>query len=152
MVKIYLSNQNTNTRSAQALVDGTVVGVVVGRLSVHKNTLRQRGYIAMLAVDSQHRGQRIGRQLVARVLASMRAAGAAEVVLEAEASNLPALRLYESLGFLRDKRLVRYYLSFSDAWRLKLFLSPPDADDDEAEDEEGGDADLPVPPEALPPA
>ena len=31
-----------------------------------------------------------------------------EVVLEAEITNVGALRLYEGLGFLRDKRLIKY--------------------------------------------
>lgn len=31
-------------------------------------------------------------------------AGAEEVVLEAEVDNLNALKLYEGLGFVRDKR------------------------------------------------
>ena len=52
----------------------------------------------------------------------MAAAGADEAVLEAEASNGAALRAYEGLGFLRDKRLLRYYLNGADAFRLKLLL------------------------------
>uniref|UniRef100_A0A1B0GPM4 Uncharacterized protein n=1 Tax=Phlebotomus papatasi TaxID=29031 RepID=A0A1B0GPM4_PHLPP len=43
-----------------------------------------------------------------------------EVVLETEITNTPALRLYENLGFVRDKRLFHYYLSGVDALRLKL--------------------------------
>ncbi len=45
-----------------------------------------------------------------------------QVVLEAEATNAGALRLYAGLGFIRDKRLSRYYLSGTDAYRLKLLL------------------------------
>ena len=45
-----------------------------------------------------------------------------QVVLETEITNLPALRLYENLGFVRDKRLFRYYLNGVDALRLKLWL------------------------------
>ena len=45
-----------------------------------------------------------------------------QVVLEAETSNAGALRLYAGLGFIRDKRLSRYYLSGTDAYRLKLLL------------------------------
>lgn len=59
-----------------------------------------------------------------RCIASMVQGGCEEVVLEAEESNLAALRLYEGLGFLRDKRLRRYYLNGSDAFRLKLLLPP----------------------------
>ncbi|CAG2058245.1 unnamed protein product, partial [Timema podura] len=44
-----------------------------------------------------------------------------EVVLETEITNRPALRLYENLGFVRDKRLFRYYLNGVDALRLNMF-------------------------------
>jgi hypothetical protein len=52
----------------------------------------------------------------------MAAGGCEEVALEAEVTNSGALRLYQKLGFIRDKRLHRYYLSGSDAYRLKLLL------------------------------
>ena len=42
--------------------------------------------------------------------------------MEAEITNSAALHLYEKLGFVRDKRLHRYYLSGTDAFRLKLWL------------------------------
>ena len=42
--------------------------------------------------------------------------------METEITNRPALRLYENLGFVRDKRLFRYYLNGVDALRLKLWL------------------------------
>ena len=42
-----------------------------------------------------------------RLVEAMRDREAEEVVLEAEVSNAGALALYESLGFIRDKRLQR---------------------------------------------
>jgi len=45
-------------------------------------------------------------------------------MLETEITNKGALRLYQNLGFLRDKRLYRYYLNGVDAYRLKLRLDP----------------------------
>lgn len=45
-----------------------------------------------------------------------------QVVLETEITNKSALKLYENLGFVRDKRLFRYYLNGVDALRLKLWL------------------------------
>lgn len=57
-----------------------------------------------------------------RAIGAMVADGCEEVALEAEVSNAGALRLYQKLGFMRDKRLHRYYLSGSDAYRLKLLL------------------------------
>lgn len=46
--------------------------------------------------------------------------GAQEIVLETEVDNAAALRLYERLGFLREKRLFRFYLNGKDSFRLVL--------------------------------
>lgn len=45
-----------------------------------------------------------------------------QIVLETEVSNTASLRLYERLGFLRSKRLHRYYLNGNTAFRLILYL------------------------------
>lgn len=45
-----------------------------------------------------------------------------QIVLETEECNTAALRLYERLGFVRDKRLPKYYLNNNDAFRLKAIL------------------------------
>lgn len=52
----------------------------------------------------------------------MKERGADEVVLETEVENVGARRLYEKLGFLRSKKLWRYYLNGSTAFRLVLHL------------------------------
>ena len=48
-----------------------------------------------------------GTGLVRRAIQEIVAGCADEVVLEAEVTNRGALALYEGLGFLRDKRLLR---------------------------------------------
>lgn len=53
----------------------------------------------------------------------MKSEGADEIVLETEITNTAALRLYESFGFVRDKRLLTYYLNGNDAYKLKLFVA-----------------------------
>ncbi|KAH0969612.1 hypothetical protein GBA52_028538 [Prunus armeniaca] len=50
--------------------------------------------------------------------------GCEEVTLEAEVTNKGALALYGRLGFIRAKRLFRYYLNGVDAFRLKLLFPP----------------------------
>lgn len=104
-----------------AMAEGRCVGVVVCKLDRHREQL-MRGYIAMLVVDKPFRKRQLGRMLVQHALHQMVVDGAEEVVLEAEVQNYGALRLYEQLGFIRDKRLQRYYLSGIDAYRLKLLL------------------------------
>ena len=53
-----------------------------------------------------------------------------QVVLETEFDNAAALSLYESLGFIREKRLFRFYLNGKDAFRLVHLVPPPDSDED----------------------
>jgi len=74
----------------------------------------------MLAVSAAYRGHGIATALV----------NAEEIVLETEETNVPAMRLYERLGFLRSKKLHRYYLNGNSAYRLVLLLKPVDPDAD----------------------
>ncbi|CAG2101029.1 unnamed protein product [Medioppia subpectinata] len=103
-----------------AMYESRCVGAIVCKLDVHKKMVG-RGYIAMLAVDEKYRKRRIGSNLVLKAIQAMNGY-ADEVVLETEVTNLSALKLYENLGFVRDKRLFRYYLNGVDALRLKLWL------------------------------
>ncbi|XP_038166290.1 N-alpha-acetyltransferase 30 [Arvicola amphibius] len=104
-----------------AMVGEECVGAIVCKLDMHKKMFR-RGYIAMLAVDSKYRRNGIGTNLVKKAIYAMVEGDCDEVVLETEITNKSALKLYENLGFVRDKRLFRYYLNGVDALRLKLWL------------------------------
>ncbi|KAM3920192.1 N-alpha-acetyltransferase 30 isoform 1-T2 [Leptodactylus fuscus] len=104
-----------------AMVEEECVGAIVCKLDMHKKMFR-RGYIAMLAVDSKYRRAGIGTNLVKKAIYAMVEGDCDEVVLETEITNKSALKLYENLGFVRDKRLFRYYLNGVDALRLKLWL------------------------------
>nr|CAB3264176.1 N-alpha-acetyltransferase 30 [Phallusia mammillata] len=104
-----------------AIFESQYVGAIVCKLDLHKKVTR-RGYIAMLAVDESVRRKRIGSNLVKMAIEAMTEEGCDEVVLETEVTNHSALKLYENLGFVRDKRLFRYYLNGVDALRLKLWL------------------------------
>jgi len=96
------------------------VGVVLCRDEIKKGRLR--GYVAMLVVDKAFRKHGIGSRLAAAAVSAM-AANCHEVVLEAEESNTAAIRLYERLGFIRDKRLPKYYMNGSDAYRLVCYFT-----------------------------
>jgi peptide alpha-N-acetyltransferase len=53
----------------------------------------------------------------------MKDMGCKSVTLETEVSNTSAQRLYQdSFGFVREELLVRYYLNFNDAFRLRLWF------------------------------
>ncbi|KAK1061246.1 N-alpha-acetyltransferase 30 [Friedmanniomyces endolithicus] len=100
-----------------------LLGVIVCKLEPHRGG-PLRGYIAMLATRSEYRGRGIATKLVRLAVEKMIEKDADEVALETEVTNTPSLRIYENLGFLRTKRLHRYYLNGSTAFRLLLYLKP----------------------------
>jgi ribosomal protein S18 acetylase RimI-like enzyme len=85
------------------------------------------GYIGMLAVSQDYRRRGIGQTLVRMVLQRMQALGCHSVTLETEVTNKHAQRLYQDIfGFIREELLVRYYLNWNDAYRLRLWFDYPD--------------------------
>eukprot|EP01064_Diplonema_japonicum_P009738 TRINITY_DN17197_c0_g1_i1.p1 TRINITY_DN17197_c0_g1~~TRINITY_DN17197_c0_g1_i1.p1 ORF type:complete len:241 (+),score=53.59 TRINITY_DN17197_c0_g1_i1:39-761(+) len=104
-----------------------MIGAITCKAAVTpKNPRNIRGYVAMLAVHKAHRKEGLGSKLVMLAIDTMKKKGCTEVVLETEMTNPGALSLYEGLGFVREKRLDRYYQQGTDAFRLKLWLAPPD--------------------------
>jgi N-alpha-acetyltransferase 30 len=101
-----------------------LVGCVVCKIDYHAKSNKKRGYIGMLAVEKPYRRQKVALRLVLTVLERMKNMGIEECVLEAEISNLAALQFYKNLGFIRTKKLSKYYLSNNDAYRLKKKLIP----------------------------
>jgi len=76
----------------------------------------------MLAVATSHRNHGIATTLVKKAIDAMIERNADEVVLETEETNISAMKLYERLGFIRSKKLHRYYLNGNSAYRLVLHL------------------------------
>jgi N-alpha-acetyltransferase 30 len=101
--------------------DNKLVGVVICKLERHRGG-PLRGYIAMLATKESHRGKGIAITLVSKAIDLMIEKDADEIALETEETNTAAMALYEKLGFLRSKKLHRYYLNGNSAYRLLLYL------------------------------
>jgi N-alpha-acetyltransferase 30 len=80
----------------------------------------KKGYIGMLIVDKTYRKRGIGQRLSIMAMNKMVVGGVDQIVLETEASNKGALGLYQKLGFVKEEKLPKYYLSMADAFRLKL--------------------------------
>jgi len=108
--------------------DSQPIGVIVCKQSMHKD-LANRGYIAMLSVNKNWRKRGIASALVRNSIDAMKEDGVDEIVLETEYDNYAALSLYESLGFIREKRLHRFYLNGKDAFRLVLGVPQSYSDD-----------------------
>nr|GAT60506.1 N-acetyltransferase MAK3 [Mycena chlorophos] len=75
--------------------------------------------------------------LVKNSLDAMKEDGVEEIVLETEFDNSAALSLYESLGFIREKRLYRFYLNGKDAFRLVLTVPPTNRESDSSSSSSG---------------
>jgi N-alpha-acetyltransferase 30 len=99
----------------------TLVGVVICKLERHRGG-PMRGYIAMLATSEKFRGKGIATTLVSKAIDLMIERDADEIALETEETNTAAMKLYERLGFLKSKKLHRYYLNGNSAYRLLLYL------------------------------
>lgn len=90
-------------RSILAEVDGRIVGYVLywllpGALDIHN-----------IAVHVDFRRQGIARLLLGRVLSQAQAQSGTRVMLEVRKSNLPAQKLYESIGFSTTGIRKGYY-------------------------------------------
>lgn len=100
-----------------------IVGVIISKVEPHRE-VRMRGYIGMLVIAPAFRGRGIASALVKLTVEKMvEWDNVDEVLLETEVDNAGALHLYELVGFMRTKRLFRYYINANDAFRLILPIS-----------------------------
>jgi ribosomal-protein-alanine N-acetyltransferase len=106
-------------RSILAEIDGQIVGYVLfwllpGAIDIHN-----------IAVHVDHRRRGIARLLLSKVLTAARDQSAVRVMLEVRRSNLPAQKLYESVGFLTTGVRRSYYSdNGEDALAMTLEVCP----------------------------
>jgi ribosomal protein S18 acetylase RimI-like enzyme len=88
--------------SRVARVDGAPVGLVL---------IARRGRVSRVAgmgIVPAHRNRKLGGAMLRPLMEEARARGDARMVLEVIEQNVPALKLYERLGFQRVRRLVGF--------------------------------------------
>jgi ribosomal-protein-alanine N-acetyltransferase len=85
------------------------------------------GYIQTIEVAPYQRKQGIGQELLRLVEDSARAASAQSMWLHVHAQNAPAIRLYESNGYLREGGEDDYYAPGHAAWVYRKSLEPKPA-------------------------
>jgi len=81
--------------------------------------------LASIAIDPRDRRQGIGRILLDHTLPELRTRRVKTWWLMVEVNNEAAIRFYERYGFVRAKRVKRYYGAGRDAWRMRLAISGP---------------------------
>jgi ribosomal-protein-alanine N-acetyltransferase len=85
--------------------------------------LESQAELELIAVAPAHQRRGLALRLFAALAAELRTARAKELILEARASNQPALALYRRLGFVETGRRTRYYQSpAEDALLMRLWL------------------------------
>lgn len=67
------------------------------------------GYMGNLAVLEKYRRQGVGRALMTKLINRSKEQKLAFITLEVRPSNIPAVKLYESLGFIEAGRRKNYY-------------------------------------------
>lgn len=79
-------------------------------------------HLLNVAVEPASRRRGVGRALVEHLVEYAHAHAAERVLLEVRASNEPAIRLYDRLGFVRFNVRARYYADGEDAVEMMLVL------------------------------
>ena len=100
-------------------IGGTIVGHAVMSVGAAE------AHVLNICIDEAYRCRGIGGRLLTHMLRAAAAAGAAEAFLEARPSNLSAIRLYQSLGFVQVGIRRGYYQAVGgreDAIVLKRYI------------------------------
>ena len=82
---------------------GRLIGFLIARCATPEWEIEN----VVVAREKRRRG--IGIEIILALLREAQSSGATSVLLEVRESNLPALRLYEKLGFSRQGRRSSYY-------------------------------------------
>lgn len=93
------------------LAEADAVAVGKAELVLAPATLpTQIGYIKRVVVHPDYRGHSIARRLMKALIAFSREEGISFLDLHVFEQNLPAIRLYESMGFKEEHREIYYRL------------------------------------------
>jgi ribosomal-protein-alanine N-acetyltransferase len=107
---------------------GRVSGYIMCRIEhgfsdLKKLRFAKKGHIISVAVMPDYRKQGIAYSLVEQALSALTALHADECYLEVRASNDPAIKLYNKMGFDTTRTIPRYYFDGSDAFVMTKMLT-----------------------------
>jgi RimJ/RimL family protein N-acetyltransferase len=111
-----ISDERRYLRSIQRYPDAAVLvaedaGHIVGRLSLSRDPHPASRHVADLGlmVAESHRRRGVGTALLDEAVTWARSAGVSKLELHVFPWNAPALRLYESFGFVQEGYRKRHY-------------------------------------------
>jgi ribosomal protein S18 acetylase RimI-like enzyme len=122
--RAYIQTALTGSVYQVVAVDG---GNVIGACDVRRSELKGFAHVGQLGmyVRKAWRGRGIGRKLLSACLSVVKQAGLEKIELEVFADNIPAIRLYESTGFLREglkERGRKWHDRYQDVVLMALWL------------------------------
>jgi ribosomal protein S18 acetylase RimI-like enzyme len=108
VLSLYLSDTDT---CLVAEFEGQIVGFALGTLIEKRRSAWTYGYLLWLGVDQDQAGRGVGRKLVKRLTELFIQYDARMMLVDTEASNKPAIKFFEKVGFGHARQHV--YLSMN---------------------------------------
>jgi [ribosomal protein S18]-alanine N-acetyltransferase len=78
-----------------------------------------KGHIVSFVVLEKYRGNGYGRELLEACIENLEDKQLLHASLNVRVTNTKAIKLYESVGFIKEKVLDKYYLDSTDAYYMK---------------------------------
>ncbi len=101
---------------------GSLLGFCV--VSLEQDGEASLGYVTTLDVDPLHRGRGVATTLMTALEAIVAARGVWSMSLHVYAENAAAIKLYERLGYARERREPDFYGAGFDGWLYRKPLRP----------------------------
>lgn len=100
-----------------AELSNELVGSGYARIESSKPWLKhkQHCYLGFIYVDPAARGRKIGTLIIEKLMHWSQAQGVTETTLNVYSENIPAIRVYEKMGFSKQHLLMRMSLDDSNA-------------------------------------
>lgn len=96
-----------------ARIDNKIVGYII--FIIEKNEI---GHIISLAVHPNYRRRKIGYKLISSAIKFLKMLDIKTIKLEVRVSNIPAINLYEKIGFKKIRILKKYYKDGEDGYQM----------------------------------
>lgn len=105
-----------------------IIGYIMCRIEygfsiLKKMSLARKGHVVSFAVLEEYRGKGIGKKLVEQSIEGMKIKKCNESYLEVRTDNIPAIKLYENLGFNKIATLNTYYKDGKSAFLMSSKLN-----------------------------
>ena len=105
-----------------------IIGYIMCRIEygfsiLKKMSLARKGHVVSYAVLEEYRGKGIGKKLVVQSIEGMKIKKCNESYLEVRTDNIPAIKLYENLGFNKIATLNTYYKDGRSAFLMSSKLN-----------------------------